>query len=340
MQVVRGSIQFEKVRTEFPLRPSISQAALWSGSPFSPYLYGAECNASCLSPVRNCPGGSFCLVSVRFRAERTAAGGRDQAAVGRRGGSPRGCAEPRHPHRAPESGDSGSRRRAVARRVGAVVVDQPQPDVDRVGADEPVRRRPEPDQRHTPRGLAGRHPGAADRRRLHGELEQFTALVEQLLPDLQSAAALESVGRLHAAAAPQLQDRQHPAAARDQPQDPRERRHDAAADHRADRAQREKRVLGPGVLDQQPQRAAPVAGSGQAAAGRQRKARADRHDGAHRHRRGAIGSREKRRIGDRRRSGDQVGGRSAADAHLRSGAAGFLDRSRSSRATTRRFRFR
>ncbi len=37
----------------------------------------------------------------------------------------------------------------------------------------------------------GRHPGAADRRRLHADLEQLAALVEQLLPDLQSAAALE-----------------------------------------------------------------------------------------------------------------------------------------------------
>ena len=41
---------------------------------------------------------------------------------------------------------------------------------------------------------------------------------------------VEPRGRLHPAAAPELQDRQHPAAARDQPQGPRERRHDAPAD--------------------------------------------------------------------------------------------------------------
>ena len=49
-------------------------------------------------------------------------------------------------------------------------------------------------------------------------------------------------------------------------------------------------------------RAAAVAGPREAGARRQREARPDRHDGADRHRRGAVGSGAQRRGGDRRRS--------------------------------------
>ena len=87
--------------------------------------------------------------------------------------------------------------RADARRLGAVAVDQPQPDVDRVGADEPVRRRAEPRSptRGSRRqlGVTQVLPTGGDYTR---ELEQLAALVDQLLPHLRSAAALEPVGRL------------------------------------------------------------------------------------------------------------------------------------------------
>ena len=314
MQAVRGSIQFEKSEPNSPARRLLVRR-------FSHLLYGAVSDAQCPSPIRDCPGGSGGLVSVRFRPERTGARGVYPAVVGGRGGPSRRRTEPRHPDRTPESGDPGCRDRADARRVGALAAVQPQPDVDLYGAHQPVRGRPEQDHRLQVRNGAGRHAGPADRRRLQPDLEQLAALVEQLLPDLQPADAFEPRGRLHPAAAPELQDRQHPAAARDQPQGPRERRHDAPADDYTDRAKREERLLGPVLLDQQPERAAPVARSGQTAARRQREARADRHDGADRHRRGAVGSREARGVGDRGRSRDQVGRRSAARAHLRSRVA-------------------
>ena len=146
--------------------------------------------------------------------------------------------------------------------------------------------------------------------------------------------------RLHPAAAPQFQDRQRAAAARDQPQGSRERPTSAAVDDRPDRRATSRTRTGIWRSDRQPECAAAVARPGEAAPGRQREAGADRHDGADRHRRGAVGGRAQRRVGDRRRGGDQAGGRSAARADLRSGGARLLDDRPSSRAMRRRFRRR
>ena len=90
------------------------------------------------------------------------------AAVGRRGGSPRARAEPRHPDRAAEPGDSGSRHRAAR---GAWVPSL-LTSLNRTStASAPTNpfagglNRITDTRLETP---AGRHPGAADRRRLHG----------------------------------------------------------------------------------------------------------------------------------------------------------------------------
>ncbi len=144
-------------------------------------------------------------------------------------------AEPRDPDRTAESArfrTSPSRRRAARGSRRCCPASTGRRPLRR---HQPVRRRPEQDHRLAVRNAVRRPAAAADRRRLQPDLEQLADLDEQLLPDLQPAAALEPRGQLHPAAAPQLQDRQHAAAGRDQPQGPREHRHDAPADDHADR---------------------------------------------------------------------------------------------------------
>ena len=94
------------------------------------------------------------------------------------------------------------------------------------------------------RNGAGRHASPADRRRLQPDLEQLAALVEQLLPDLQPADASSLAVDFTQPLLRNFKIDNTPAAARDQPQGPRERRHDAPADDHPDRAQREERLLG------------------------------------------------------------------------------------------------
>ena len=71
----------------------------------------------------------------------------------------------------------------------------------------------------------------------------------------------------------------------------------------------EERLLGSGLLDQQPRGAAPVARPGAALAQGEPRPRRDRHDGADRHRPGGGRSRPARGSGDCRRGGHRAGPR-------------------------------
>ena len=177
----------------------------------------------CHSPIRHCPVGCPGLVGVRLRAGRTGARPADD-----RGGcrSTRRCSW--RSSRTSASGSSGSIRRSrtspIAQARSAWVptlLDQPR-----------TRRRPQPaDQRRSPAARTK----ITDRRfetpaRRHADCCRPAATTRSpgtargistsnFFTELQSAAASRaSAFNVTPAAAPQLQDRQHAAAARDQPQ--------------------------------------------------------------------------------------------------------------------------
>ena len=237
------------------------------------------------------------------------------------------------------SADSGHRRRAGAIVLGA----EPARPASRRNSQTPAVHERALRQRDEHRSTARSSTGRRSTRRCRGARSysatwnnsRFTTT--NLFQQLQPAARLEPQPAVHAAAAAQLRDRSDPPAGR------RTARRRASCPTSsssgvitADAAQRQERVLGSVVRDQQPEGAAAVAGAVAAVAEGQPEARRDRHDGADRHRAGAGRSREQRAARDRRRGGDQGGAGQPARAHPRSRHAGFLERRRSSRPTRRR----
>ena len=143
--------------------------------------------------------------------------------------------------------------------------------------------------------------------------------------------ALGSVlsGELHAAAAPQLQDRQHPPAAAHQQEEPRDDRRAASPDRGHHGPPGEERVLESRVRAREPEGAAAVARHRPRVAQEQQVAGRHRHHGADRHRRGRGRSRPQRGGGDHRGGADHPRGGRAAGADLRSEEPRLLGRRRS-----------
>ena len=137
------------------------------------------------------------------------------------------------------------------------------------------------------------------------------ATTNNIFTNFNPQLALEHQRELHAAAAPQLQDRRDAPAAAGLAEEPRDLRRAAAAVDRAHREERQERLLRHDVLGGQPERAAPIAGAGAAIAQGQPRPGGDRDDGAHRHRAGRSRSRPAR--GERHpRRGRYLAGRGPA----------------------------
>ncbi len=134
--------------------------------------------------------------------------------------------------------------------------------------------------------------------------------------------------QLHAAAAAQLRDRQNAPAAAGLAQEPRDLRRAGARGRRQHDAFGEEHLLGPGLRDQQPRRAAAVTRSGATLAQGEPRPRGNRHDGTHRHRAGrgrggaARGGRHRRRGRHRPRRGRSCARSSTASTPPTSGTRG------------------
>ena len=168
---------------------------------------------------------------------------------------------------------------------------------------------------------AERHAAGAavGRRQLYRGLGQRPRHHQQRVQQLQPAAELDDLCQLHAAAAAQLQDRCDPAAGAREQEESRDLGRAAAAVDRGHHAQRQERLLGSRLRDQQPRRAAAVAAAGAAVVPRQQGARRDRHHGAARHRAGRGRGRAARRGRHPRRGVDLPRRGHAARAHLEPG---------------------
>ena len=171
---------------------------------------------------------------------------------------------------------------------------------------------------------------------LPGRLEERSHHHQQRLQPLQAPAQFDVRRQLLAAAAAQLQDRRVAPAVSGQQEEPRDLGRAAGGSDRADRPQRQERVLGSGLRHQQPRSAAAVALARPAVAARQPRARRDRHHGADRHHRGAGRSGAARRERHSRRGVHLARRRSAARAHLESGRSPTSGRCASSRPMWRR----
>ncbi len=166
------------------------------------------------------------------------------AAVDRRGGPPGARTESWHPDRADEPADSGCRNRPGAKPLGAervLVADQ---QLDEQSFDEPVLRRSGPGHRRERRDRAGPHPEAADWGELFSDLGQLARDLDEHLQQFRSAAALDHHVQRHAAAPPELQDRQRPSAARNEQEGSRGVRSATSVDDRPDHPKRQECLLG------------------------------------------------------------------------------------------------
>ena len=145
-------------------------------------------------------------------------GRRGAPAVGRRCGEAGARAEPRHPDRADQPADPGRRRRPGAQLLGAER-SPPASTTTRPATRRPARcpaARSKITDSHVLDAVR-RHPDAADRRQLlrsagTAPARRSTNIFNNFDPLLSSNVASER----HAAAAAELQDRQHPPAARAQ----------------------------------------------------------------------------------------------------------------------------